>query len=89
MAVTWLWPKLLIEKLLLNVYMEESIDGHDEFALDYHLVTLEVRKVPVCPSGPCSLASFVEATLMVDFPTSGGDDESRRKPSHQSREEYG
>ena len=66
--------------------MKESIDGHAEFALDDHLVTLGVRKVPVCPSGPCSLASCVEAALMVYFPIFGGDDEPRMKPSHQSPE---
>ena len=69
--------------------MKESIVGHVELALDGHLVTLGVKEVLVYPSAPCPLASSVEAGLMVDFPTSSGEDDLSREPNCQVHVEYG
>lgn len=62
------------ERLLLETNMKESIAETVVIVCDNHQCEVVAYEVALCPSAPCSLASFLEAAIMADFPanTAGG-----------------
>ena len=59
-------------RVLIETGMIESIGGTVIIVCDGHHCKVAIREVPMCPSAPCSLASSLESTMLIDFPTKGG-----------------
>ena len=77
------------ERMLIDTCSRDPIDGHVAFVLRVHHLTLRIAEIPICPSNPCSLASTVEAVVMVVFPSSGEVEGTCNTPMHQARDEGG